>query len=280
MASSELMPDLRLVPVERIRFHEHPERRRTRRLVKRIRQDAFLRNPPIVAAMNDGHFLLLDGANRVGAFAELGFSHVPVQVVDYGDERIQLKGWHHLRVNNHPLELRRPYEALPGVTLRPVEPPLLLELLERREVLAILVDETTACWGLFPPGEGSKLGIHDRIAVLEQVVGAYEGQSRLERIKLADFSLLPDVIRSVGHQLCLFPVFSKEELLGAVRRSFLRGLVLERKQGYDDSEYTLPPEVFEKPNANLKSENFITPEFFSELKTRVWGVLNEEMQAL
>lgn len=73
---------------------------------------------------------------------------------------------------------------------------------------------------------------------------------------------------------------SKEELLGAVRRSFLRGLVLERKQGYDDTDYTLPPEVFEKPNPNLKSENFITPEFFSELKTRVWGALKEEMQAL
>ena len=65
-----------------------------------------------------------------------------------------------------------------------------------------------------------------------------------------------------------------------IRRAFLRGLALERKQAYSDEDYTLPAQVFEDPNANLKTENFITPEFFAEMKSRVWAVLDKEIAAL
>ena len=73
---------------------------------------------------------------------------------------------------------------------------------------------------------------------------------------------------------------SQEELLGAVRRAFLRGLVLEQRQGYEDAEYTLPAQVFEDPNPHLGVPSFITPEFFSELKQRVWAVFRPEMERL
>ncbi len=73
---------------------------------------------------------------------------------------------------------------------------------------------------------------------------------------------------------------SQEELLAAVRRAFLRGLALEAKQGYEDDDYTLPAQVFEDPNANLSTPNFITPEFFSALKERVWAVFRPEMEQL
>ncbi len=73
---------------------------------------------------------------------------------------------------------------------------------------------------------------------------------------------------------------TKEALQGAVRRAYLRGLKLERKQGYRDAEYALPAEVFENPNPNTDTPNFVTPEFFSDLQKRVWGVFNPEMEAL
>ena len=73
---------------------------------------------------------------------------------------------------------------------------------------------------------------------------------------------------------------SEEELKAAIRRAFLRGLALERKQAYEDDDYTLPAQVFESPNENLKTPNFITPEFFSEMKAKVWAVFDKEMEAL
>ena len=213
MAASELRPLLKLVATERVRFHEHPERRRTLRLKQRIEQDAHLRNPPIVADMADGHYLLLDGANRVSAFAELGYSHIPVQVVDYGDPVVQLKGWHHLLLEARALGLRQHYERLAGVRVQPVQQQSLGQLLELRRVYAVLVEDEQAWWGLYPDPPQAEIEIHQRIAVLEAVVAAYEGQSRLERIKLADYAQLPQVVQGVQHQACLFPVLHKEELL-------------------------------------------------------------------
>lgn len=73
---------------------------------------------------------------------------------------------------------------------------------------------------------------------------------------------------------------SVEELQASFRRAFLRGLALERKQGYQDGDYTLPGQVFDHPNEKLKTPNFITQEFFSEMKRRVWEALNPEIDAL
>ena len=73
---------------------------------------------------------------------------------------------------------------------------------------------------------------------------------------------------------------SQDDLLAAVRRAFLRGLALERKQGYDDSDYTLPSQVFDNPNPEIQTPRFVTREFFAELHTRVWEVFNREIQAL
>jgi len=213
MPDSELIPNLQLIPLHRLRFHEHTERRRTLRVMERIRTECVLRNPPIVADLPDGNFLLLDGANRATAFQELGYSHLPAQVVDYGSGHIQLKGWHHLLIDGRRLRLREVYAALPGVDLRPVERERLSRLLELRQVFAVLAEGEDACWGLFPDKPEPRIEVHERIRVAEQVVAAYEGQSGIERIKLAEFHRLPEVIRSADHHLCLFPVITKDEML-------------------------------------------------------------------
>lgn len=212
MTADELSPNLQLVPAQRIRFHEALEHRRTQRLVERLENEARLRNPPIVATMPEGDYLLLDGANRVSAFLELGYSHVPVQVVEYGATTVQLKGWHHLLVDARSLRLRAVYEALPRVATRRVEQSELVTLLELRRVFAVLVEDGDAFWGLFPAG-GARPSIEERVEVLNEIVGAYEGQSKIERIKLADYSQLPKDIHEAKHQLILFPVIHKEELI-------------------------------------------------------------------
>lgn len=217
MGQSDLKPRLELIPAKAILFHENPQRRRTLRLMEKIRKDAFLRNPPIVAKLGEGQFLLLDGANRVSSMRELDYSHIPVQVVDYGDPAIQLKGWHHLLIQGRSLGLLEALRALPGLRVETVAPETLKRNLELREVFAIFVDETTSCWGLFPIEEGRHTDSFHRIAALDRIVSCYEGQSDLERIKLAEFSGLSDLIRSVEHQLCLFPVLTKEELMEVAR---------------------------------------------------------------
>ena len=215
MRPIEGVPQLELVPTDRIRFHENPERKRTLRLVERLREEASLRNPPIVAALGGGEWMLLDGANRVSAFRELGWSHVPVQVIAYGDPAVELRGWHHLLLQGKALDLHAAYEALPGVRLERLPDGELESALELRRVYAVLVDDATTAWGLFPAEGVVRLG--PWMECLSRVVAAYEGRSPLERIKLADYENLPDVFRAVEHQLILFPALSKPELSGLVR---------------------------------------------------------------
>ncbi len=71
-----------------------------------------------------------------------------------------------------------------------------------------------------------------------------------------------------------------EDLAAAVRRAFLRGLALEFRQGYEKEEYTLPAEVFERPNRNIKLPTITSPAFIAELQKRVWEVFEPEMEEL
>jgi hypothetical protein len=214
MPSIEGVPDLRLVRPERIRLHEHPERKRTLRLVERLREERTLRNPPIVARLDERDFVLLDGANRVSAFAEIGYSHVPVQVIDYARPEVHLKGWHHLLLEGAGLDLRDRYAAIPGVRLSRAAIADVAGLLALRRVFAVLVDETGTPWALLP--ESGPVELRAWMGAIEETVAAYEGRTRLERIKLADYAELPEVFRTVEHQLVLYPTITKPELLHLV----------------------------------------------------------------
>ncbi len=220
MVHAKNAPVLRLVPTAAVRFHEHPEPRRTARLVERIRDERMLRNPPVVTEYDTGRYVLLDGANRVSAFRQIGYALVPVQVVDYDDAAIELKGWHHLLLEGAGLELRAAYRRISGVRVEAVSRQQMAALLDRRLAFAVLVDDKGGCWALLPEA-GTGFGLRRWIAVLEQVVDAYEGKTRLERIKWADWSELPPLYKTLEHQLCLFPRLAKPELLQIVRDGLL-----------------------------------------------------------
>lgn len=97
-----------------------------------------------------------------------------------------------------------------------------------------------------------------------------------------------DIGKGIGTQMvvdCLESECGLEvttgELAGAVRRAFLRGLALELRQGYTKEEFTLPAEVFEKPNGNIKLPPAVaSPAFFAELSRRVWAVFEPELEGL
>ncbi len=87
---------LQIVPVEDILVHEEFDDSRAYPLVERLKQDKFLANPIIVAGVEGGKFLQLDGMNRYSAFKMLGISSIPTQIIDYNDqEEVELSSWSH-----------------------------------------------------------------------------------------------------------------------------------------------------------------------------------------
>jgi len=96
-----------------------------------------------------------------------------------------------------------------------------------------------------------------------------------------------DIAKGIGTEMvtsCLKSEFglevSEEAIKAAVKRSFLRGLALELKQGYTKEEFCLPNEVSDDPNLHIKLPNITNPEFIAELERRVWQIFEPQLKGL
>jgi len=97
MQDSTFLPDLRMLRTETLLPHEECDPRRVERLAQRLREEGILKNPPIVAQIpNTEQFVILDGANRVNAFAFMDIPHIVSQLVDYADPNLILDTWYHV----------------------------------------------------------------------------------------------------------------------------------------------------------------------------------------
>ena len=69
-----------------------------------------------------------------------------------------------------------------------------------------------------------------------------------------------------------------EGLLDATRRTFLRGYLAERAQGFGADDYSLPAEAHQ-PSPGMTLPYFNTPEFFAALRDRVNAIFDERAAA-
>ncbi|MBI1798475.1 MAG: hypothetical protein HYR73_02185 [Candidatus Eisenbacteria bacterium] len=206
------LPDLRFVPIESLIPHERHDDQRMEPLVRRLREEGVMRNPPIVAPLSadDGpaaRFVILDGANRVTAAIAAGLPHVVVQVVRYGDPGIQLSTWFHALMGFPHDELGIKLAGIPGLECHPETLPRARAILARREALAYVV-----C------GDGSVdtldggADLRERNDLLNAVVDSYRSDARF--IRVASDSLPsaqarhPDVTA-----LVVFPHFEPDEVI-------------------------------------------------------------------
>jgi aldehyde:ferredoxin oxidoreductase len=123
-------------------------------------------------------------------------------------------------------------------------------------------------------------------------IGSWVQGITRDKLQIVGFDMIGlckffDITKGICTQMvvdCLKSEFNlevtTEALAAAVRRAFLRGLALELRQGYEKDEYTLPSEVWERPNPNIKLPNITSPEFIAELQKRVWEIFLPEMEGL
>ncbi|MCP3143654.1 ParB N-terminal domain-containing protein [Pyxidicoccus xibeiensis] len=88
------LPELRLMPVERVCIHEGHEPSRLDETCRAIAAEGVLRHPLLGTLMADGRALILDGAHRTQALRELGCVRLPVQWVE--PRAFSLEAWTHL----------------------------------------------------------------------------------------------------------------------------------------------------------------------------------------
>ncbi len=120
MRDSTELPELIMLPSERLVTHEEVDPRRIARLAQRIQDEGIFKHPPIVAAIpGDPNYVVLDGANRTVAMQELGMPHIVAQLVEYREPQVILDTWYHV-VSGMPLdEFEHALTQVTGMHLRP-----------------------------------------------------------------------------------------------------------------------------------------------------------------
>lgn len=210
MSSVKPFPILRIVPLEQIRFHEAPETDRAARLVERLAEDRHILNPPIVAPLQQAEgYLLIDGANRISAMRLLGYSCVPVQIINYDDPTLRLGSWHHAVMR---LLWREWIEQLHSLDLM-VEAVSVAEaegaLASREACAALLAADDKAA--IIPASKNLRADVH----AITHLIDTYKKSYPFERVDQTNFlelkSFYPDLAA-----LVLFAPFEKNEVMQLV----------------------------------------------------------------
>lgn len=108
---------LRFVPMEEVITHETTDPRRVERLARRIETEGVVRNPPVVARLQN-RYVVLDGATRTTALGRLGCPHLVVQEVDLA-QGSTLETWRHVIRGVTPEELLAVLTGVPVISLEP-----------------------------------------------------------------------------------------------------------------------------------------------------------------
>lgn len=207
VSASPGTPVLKVLALSQVCVPEEPDASRVARLREILGREGVLRNPPVVTALADGRFAVLDGANRVTALGDLGVPYLVAQVVDYARPDIGLLTWRHYVVEDGSLPLRRRLanvddvlHVVPADTVEDAE-----DRCGRDEGVAAVVDLEGASLLL---GAGEALA---RARSLCRLVALYRDGGRIQRVDRGDVGTLR--AQFGPGSLVLFRPFSKEEIL-------------------------------------------------------------------
>lgn len=239
-------PDLRILPVKQIHSHEEHDAQRAAPLIVRLRDATLFTNPPIVAPMPNGDYVVLDGANRHYSFKELGYPHILVQVVDYRSGQIDLGVWQHVLSNVDGNTLLEHIDELPHITLK--------QGWDHRSIGQILL-RTGQVVALDAPTDS----IQDRSASLREIVNLYQQQASVSRSALSDPMHIWELFPSAT-ALVMFPEYAPEDIIEAamqhaylppgVSRHIVQGRALKLNYPFEILRDTTTP--LETKNAELQ----------------------------
>jgi hypothetical protein len=202
-----MLPNLRIVPVSSLIVHETVDPMRIARLKKRFQGGSKLNNPPLVAPLGRGKYVVLDGANRVTVARQLKFLHLLVQIVDYRVPAVALHIWNHViegvAWNTWWAKVERVAQGkIVTMTLARAR-----QLLMQRKLCAYIVSQKGQCYGIKVLQTE-----RDRLRLWNAIVETYKGRYTLHRTIESDMDAVRDLYpRSTA--LVVFPSLQKRDIL-------------------------------------------------------------------
>ncbi|MEN8240371.1 MAG: hypothetical protein ABFS17_00485 [Chloroflexota bacterium] len=209
MTISNQYPNLQIVPLDKVHLHENHDPQRTAPLIERLTSEGILLNPPIISYFQNGdeEYMVLDGANRVTSFREMGIPHILAQIVEPDSPSLRLQTWNHVIWGIEQEKFLELVAEIDGIEARPYSG----ELLNFTENTLALMQMPNL--GLF------KLVVSDaaeRIAMLNQIVDAYKSVARYDRTHIEEIRKIINLYSDLA-ALVVYPNFTIEEILETCR---------------------------------------------------------------
>lgn len=235
-------PDLRIVPTNLLHAHEDHDSQRSIPLVERLRHETMMINPPLVAPMGSGQFVVLDGANRVHAFQELKYPHILVQIAPYESGQVELSTWDHIVSGWTSTALLDEISSLAEVQVTSAQ--------SENTVARILLRE------------GEHIGLccavqntHDRNAAQRKIVSVYQQRARLDRTADIEPEQAWDLYPA-GVAMVTFPLYLPEDIIEAARdHAFLPAGVSRHIVHGRAIQVNFPLEILRSADMSLEDKN-------------------------
>lgn len=210
-------PDLRVLPVDHLVPHEYADEQRSSPLVDSLREDGILKNPPVVAELDPraGTFLVVDGANRVTAFKQLGYPHILAQVTPYEPPFVELHTWYHVVSQVSAGQIEQHIRQLPDIELDDANILHARAELARRAILAYCI---------FADGKvltlaGGGMDLRRKTELLQAIVDAYINTGRLERTNSENLTELTATYPTMTAAM-IFPQYELVEVMDVTQSGF------------------------------------------------------------
>lgn len=194
-------PDLRIVNVDDVMPHEKSDAQRSQPLIERLKRAKCFTNPPMVAEVAGGKYVLMDGSNRHISMISLGFRHILVQVADYESDFVDLGVWQHIVSDWDWRNLLNELTQINHIETR--------DGWDSNAVAQVLLRD-----GPVYSLHAAVDTLQERNGTLRQVVSSYHQNATLYRTPLVDpaqiWSLFP-----TGFALVMFPVYQPQDIIDA-----------------------------------------------------------------
>jgi hypothetical protein len=218
MDCSNDLPRLAVVPVDDLVMHEYHDEQRTPPLVEKLRASGVLRNPPIVVPFQGAgeRSMVLDGANRVSAFRQMGIPHILVQVLEADDPNLELNAWNHIVWGVSSDDLYAALRLIPEMVLQPSTLELSFQDLMDLHSLATLCLPNGKVFTAFTP----TLDLFNRIRKMNELVATYIEIGEVDRTSAYHLSPLVEMYQDFAG-LVMLPRFEVMDVMDVVAAGHL-----------------------------------------------------------
>jgi hypothetical protein len=207
-SSSTALPDLQVLPTLSLIPHEDCDPRRGERLGRRLLEEGLLKHPPVVAAIPErDSYVVLDGANRSQAFAQLGIPHIVAQVVSYADPGVALDSWNHVVSGMAPAEFEAALLAMPAARLQACSLDAARLALAADDALAYIINDDGV--RKVVPVEGGR-----NMRLLIDLVNTYRGRADIIRASNDNWEIQKPYYPGIN-ALVVFPRLRPADILHA-----------------------------------------------------------------